>query len=186
MFWTPELSPHCLEERNLRTQSARYVYNYTQIAELSKVCSCFRSRFWLCPNRARGLLIIGNFLEYSLRSKVSLVIRPVPKSSPMQVWNCTEDECLYPVSCRARLATTAIGIVRLSERNRNVNWVRAYGYTCLKLMVPVGPYRYVRYVTIIESRPTPFFQALYWTKLCTRGNKTVFPSSMSYPNLILS
>ena len=60
--------------------------------------------------------------------------------------------------CCARQATTAIGVVRLSERNCNVNWVRAYGYTCLKLMVPVGPYRYVRYVTIIESRPTPSFQ----------------------------
>ena len=36
--------------------------------------------------------------EYSLRSKVSLVIRPVPKSGPMQVRNCAEDECLYPVT----------------------------------------------------------------------------------------
>ena len=62
----------------------------------------FSLSFLIVPQQARGLLIIGNFFDYSLRSKVSLVIGPVPKSSPMQVRNCTEDECLYPVTMLRR------------------------------------------------------------------------------------
>jgi len=159
--WTESSLPR----KKLRTQSAGYVYNYTLIAELSKICSCFRSCFWLW----RGLLVVGNNFEYSLRSRVSLVIHPVPKSGPMQVRNCAEDECRYPVTMLRKASY-------YSDWCSETQWAqpqRQLGKSIWIYVLKVNGSRR----TIIESRPTPFYQALYWTKLCTRGNKTVFPSS---------
>ena len=35
---------------------------------LKYICSCFRSRFWLCPSKVRGLLIVGIFTVWGQRS----------------------------------------------------------------------------------------------------------------------